>query len=58
ILVFNEDQMRDEVEDSMNVGKDLFMDLNLSDIHTVGHRPERLAQWARVAQEVTQRYAR
>lgn len=58
IMVFTEDQMRQEVEENMQVGKDLVMDLNLSDIHTVGHHPERLAQWARVAQEVTQRYAR
>lgn len=58
ILVFDEDQMRAEVEESMVVGADLIMDLNLSDIHTVGHRPERLAQWARVAQKVTERYSR
>ncbi len=58
ILVFDEEQMRREVEENMEVGADLIMDLNLSDIHTVGHRPERLAQWARIAQEVTERYAR
>lgn len=58
ILTFTEEQMRAELEALMQVGADLIMDINLSDIHTVGRRPERLALWARVAQEVTQECAR
>jgi hypothetical protein len=41
----------------MELGGDLIMDLNLSDIHTVGGRPDRLTTWARVAQEVTREWA-
>lgn len=50
--------MRAELVELMEIGADLIMDINLSDIHTVGGRPERLAIWARVAQEVTQEYIR
>jgi len=58
LLIFDEAQMRAELEQAMEIGRDLIMDINLSDIHTVGHDPERVARWARVAQEVTERYAR
>jgi hypothetical protein len=58
ILNFTEEQMRAELVELMEIGADLIMDINLSDIHTVGGRPERLAIWARVAQEVTQEYIR
>lgn len=58
LLLFTEEQMRAELVEALEVGGDLIMDLNLSDIHTVGGRPERLTMWARVAQEVTEQYAR
>ncbi|MHB0875959.1 MAG: hypothetical protein ACYC5O_07940 [Anaerolineae bacterium] len=57
ILLFDEEQMRAEVERQMEIGSDLIMDLNLSDIHTVGHRPEQLTRWATAAQQVTEKWA-
>jgi len=58
VLLFAEEQMRAELEEALAIGGDLVMDINLSDIHTAGHRPERLSTWAHVAQEVTERHAR
>ena len=57
LLLFDEEQMRTELTEAMRIGGDLIMDLNLSDIHTVGCRPERLTLWAQVAQQVTQEFA-
>jgi len=57
ILLFTEEQMAADVTRQMEIGGDLIMDLNLSDIHTVNHRPERLTTWARIAQQVTQEWA-
>lgn len=57
LLLFTEEQMRSELEEALAIGGDLVMDLNLSDIHTVGHRPERLTTWARLAQQVTEQHS-
>ncbi|MFH0921245.1 MAG: hypothetical protein V1913_12900 [Fibrobacterota bacterium] len=46
-----ESDMRKEIRGLLDAAKEMPMDLNLSDIHTLNGKSETLALWARVAQE-------
>lgn len=55
LLVHTPAQMRAAVERIMALAGDCVLDINLSDIHTVGGNPAVLTTWAQIAQEVTAR---
>jgi len=53
-FAFGPEEMRREIEDLIAQAEGAPMDLNLSDIHSLGGRPETLGLWARIAQEAAQ----
>lgn len=57
LLSHTPDQMRAALERIMRVAGHCVLDINLSDIHTTGNHPAVLSTWARVAQEVTERFS-
>jgi hypothetical protein len=55
LFAFTLDQVRGELRQALDVGRDLVMEIHLSDITTVAGDPERLIRWAAIAQEETER---
>ena len=52
-LSLNRDQMRREIAAIVEVAGDLVIDINLSDVQTVGGDPKILTAWAEIAQELS-----
>jgi hypothetical protein len=57
LYVLTPEQIRDRLQEIMNIAGDCVIDINMGDIETVKGNPDVLTNWARVAQEVTGRYA-
>lgn len=57
LYVHTRDQMREALTRIMQIAGDCIIDINLGDIETVRGNPSVLTDWARAAQEVTERHA-
>jgi len=57
LYVLTPEQIRDRLREIMNIAGDCIIDINMGDIETVKGNPDVLTNWARIAQEVTGRYA-
>jgi hypothetical protein len=55
LFAFTPGEMREELRQALDVGRDLVMEIHLSDITTVEGDRERLIRWAAVAQEEAER---
>jgi hypothetical protein len=49
--------IRKKIEEILAIAGDCIIDINLGDIETVKGNPAILTDWAKIAQEVTGRYA-
>jgi hypothetical protein len=52
IFSFDEEDLRRDVTRAMEIAGHGLMDMCLQDVETVNGRPETLATWTRIAQEV------
>jgi hypothetical protein len=57
LYVHTRDQMREALTRIVQIAGDCVIDINLGDIETVRGNPSVLTDWARAAQEVTERHA-
>ena len=55
LFAFTPGEVREELRQALDVGRDLVMEIHLSDITTVEGDRERLIRWAAIAQEETER---
>jgi hypothetical protein len=55
LFAFTPGEMREELRQALDLGRDLIMEIHLSDITTVEGDPQRLVRWAAIAQEETER---
>jgi hypothetical protein len=55
LFAFTPGEMREELRRALELGRDLVMEIHLSDITTVAGEPQRLVRWAATAQEETER---
>jgi len=55
LYVLSPEQIRKRIEEIVEIAGDCIIDINLGDIETVRGNPDVLSNWARIAQEVTER---
>ena len=49
--VFNEDEIRADINNTLSVAKGCRIELVMKDVHTLNNEPERLARWVEIAKE-------
>jgi hypothetical protein len=49
--VFDEDALREDLQETLNVAGDCNLEIVMKDIHTLDNEPERAARWVQIARE-------